>query len=103
MLFRTFWYFGGLQTARGHVKNITKPQVTFTLVEQVEQEKVTFILTPFQKSRNTLPQSTHIFLRQISTIKSHDGGKEGYFGNHKVNSYHLQSTRSAQPPGQLSL
>ena len=45
----------------------------------------------------------HIFLRQISTIKSHDGGKEGYFGNHKVNSYHLQSTRSAQPPGQLSL
>ena len=51
MLFRTFWYFGGLQTARGHVKNITKPQVTFTLVEQVEQEKVTFILTPFQKSR----------------------------------------------------
>ena len=31
----------------------------------------------------------HIFLRQISTIKSHDGGKEGYFGNQKVNSYHL--------------
>ena len=35
----------------------------------------------------------HLFLRQISTIKSHDGGKEGYFGIHKVNSYHLQWTR----------
>ena len=45
----------------------------------------------------------NIFLRQILTIKSHDGGKEGDFVNHKVNSYHLQSTRSAQPPGQLSL
>ena len=42
----------------------------------------------------------HIYLRQISTIKSHDGGKEGCFGNHKVNSYRLQSTRSALPPGQ---
>ena len=45
----------------------------------------------------------HMFLRQISTIKSHDHGKRGYFGNYKVISYHLQSTRSAQPPGQLSL
>ena len=45
----------------------------------------------------------HMFLRQISTIKSHDVGKEGYFGNHKVISYHLQLTRGAQPPGQLSL
>ena len=45
----------------------------------------------------------HMFLRQISTIKSHDRGKRGYFGNHKVISYHLQLTRGAQPPGQLSL
>ena len=52
--------------------------------------------------RQLVPIS-HIFLRQISTIRSHDGGKERYFGNHKVNSYHLQSTRGAQPPGQLSL
>ena len=45
----------------------------------------------------------HMFLQQISTIKSHDRGKPGYFGNHKVISYHLQLTRGAQPPGQLSL
>ena len=45
----------------------------------------------------------HIFLRQISTIKSYDLGKLGYFCNHKVISYHLQLTRGAQPPGQLSL
>ena len=45
----------------------------------------------------------HVFLRQISAIKSHDRGKRGYFGNHKVISYHLQLTRGAQPPGQLSL
>ena len=35
--------------------------------------------------------------------KSHDRGKRGYFGNHKVISYHLPLTRGAQPPGQLSL
>ena len=29
--------------------------------------------------------------------------KRGYFGNHKVISYHLQLTRGAQPSGQLSL
>ena len=34
----------------------------------------------------------HMFLRQISTIKSHDRGKRGYFGNHKVISHHLQLT-----------
>ena len=28
-------------------------------------------------------------------------GKRGYFGNHKVISYHLQLTRGAQPPRQL--
>ena len=51
------------------------------------------------KSSNT----THIFLRHISTIKSHDREKGGYFVNHKVISYHLQLTRGAQPTGQLSL
>ena len=45
----------------------------------------------------------HMFLWQVSTIKSHDGGKRGHFGNHKVISYYLQLTRAAQPPGQLSL
>ena len=38
-----------------------------------------------------------------SLIKSHDRGKGGYFGNHKVISYHWQLTRCAQPLGQLSL
>ena len=50
-----------------------------------------------------LPEGVHMFLRQISTIKSSDRGKRGYFGNHKVINYYLQSTRSAKPPGQLSL
>ena len=54
-----------------------------------------------QEAAPKLP--AHIFLRHISTIKSHDRGKGGYFGNHKVISYHLQLTRGAQPPGQLSL
>ena len=45
----------------------------------------------------------HMLLWQIATIKSHDRGKRGYFGNHKVISYHLQLSRGAQPPGQLSL
>ena len=36
--------------------------------------------------------ATHMLLRQISTIKSHDRGKLGYFGNHKVISYHSQLT-----------
>ena len=35
----------------------------------------------------------HMFVTEISTIKSHDRGKRGYFGNHKVISYHLQLTR----------
>ena len=47
--------------------------------------------------------AVHMLLRQILTIKSHDRGKRGYFSNHKVISYHLQLTRGAQPPGQLSL
>ena len=40
-----------------------------------------------------------MFLWQISTIKTHDRGKLGYFGNHMVIGYYLQLTRGAQPPG----
>ena len=56
-----------------------------------------------QKFLKGIECTAHMFLQQISTIKSLDRGKRGYFGNHKVISYHLQSTRGAQPPGQLSL
>jgi len=44
-----------------------------------------------------------MLMRQISTIKSHDRRKRGYFGNHKVISYHLQLSRGAKPPRQLFL
>ena len=50
-----------------------------------------------------LLQASHMFLRQNVTIKSHDRGKRGYFGNHNVISCYLQLTRGAQPSGQLSL
>ena len=58
-------------------------------------------LNPGDLKKNMLDE--HMFLRQISTIKSVDRGKRGYFGNHKVISYHLQLTRGAQPSGQSSL
>ena len=45
----------------------------------------------------------HISLEQNLTIRSHDGGKEGYFCNCGDTSIHLPLTRNAQPSGQLSL
>ena len=47
--------------------------------------------------------SSHMFLRQNLTIKSHDGGKGGHFCYHNGISNHLPLTRGVQPPGQLSL
>ena len=47
--------------------------------------------------------STHIFLRQNSTIKSHDGGKGGHFYHHNGIINQLQLTRGTPLVGQLFL
>ena len=80
----------------------TDPSVIFQVWVTVGDQCIQDLFIPVHMNK-TSNFSDHMFLQQVSTIRSHDRGKRGYFGNTKVISYHLQLTRGTQPPGQLSL
>ena len=104
------WLFGIGSSDQGASRSLSEAEerITPQSLSEVDPSQVAEFVTDPQTQAprlimSFLAVSSHMFLREISTIKSHDRGKRGYFVNHKVISYHLQSTRSAQPPGQLSL